>query len=326
MSSTNYPSATPQFQEPKRDNRGLIYGILIAALLGTWGYIIYDKSRTKEVIQQKDVQYAALDSSKTMVQKEYEDALLRLDGMTSSNSRLDSLVKSKDKDLEGLKSRIKTLVGKQNATAKDLNEARSLVKELNGKIDGYLAEIERLQGENQTLTQEKATLTTQKAELETNLSTTQTEKAAAEEKVNIGQTLHASTFKIAPINEKGNGKEKSTSSAKKADKFRISFDLDENMIAETGPKDLYILVTDPAGNVISEEGLQSGTFTTRKDGEKKFTNKVSVDYEQGARKNVSFDLKQTEKYVPGNYKVEVYHNGFKIGESNIALKKGGLFS
>ncbi len=27
------------------------------------------------------------------------------------------------------------------------------------------------------------------------------------------------------------GKEKSTSTAKKADKFRISFDLDENMIA-----------------------------------------------------------------------------------------------
>ncbi len=326
MSSTNYPSATPQFQEPKRDNRGLIYGILIAALLGTWGYIIYDKSRTKEVIQQKDVQYAALDSSKTLVQKEYEEALLRLDGMTSSNSRLDSLVKTKDKDLEGLKSRIKGLVGKQNATAKDLNEARSLVKELNGKIDGYLSEIERLQGENQTLTAEKATLTTQKAELETSLSTTQTEKAAAEEKVNIGQTLHASTFKISPINEKGNGKEKSTSSAKKADNLRISFDLDENMIAETGPKDLYVLVTDPAGNVISEEGLQSGTFTTRKDGEKKFTNKVSVDYEQGARKNVSFDLKQTEKYVPGNYKVEVYNNGFKIGESTITLKKGGLFS
>lgn len=326
MSSTNYPSASPQFQEPKRDNRGLIYGILIAALLGTWGYIIYDKSRTKEVIQQKDVQYAALDSSKTMVQKEYEDALLRLDAMTSSNSRLDSLVKTRDKDLDNLKSRIKGLVGKQNATAKDLSEARNLVKELNGKIDGYLQEIERLQGENQTLTQEKATLTTQKAELETNLATTQTEKAAAEEKVNIGQTLHASSFKIQPINEKNNGKEKSTSSAKKADKFRISFDLDENMITETGPKDLYVLVTDPAGNVISEEGLQSGSFTTRKDGEKKYTNKVSVDYEQGARKNVSFDLKQTEKYVPGNYKVEVYNNGFKIGESTITLKKGGLFS
>jgi hypothetical protein len=326
MSSTNFPSATPPAQEPKKDNRGLIYGVLIAALLGTWGYIIYDKSRTKEVIQQKDVQYAALDSSKNMVTKEYEDALLRLDAMTSSNTRLDSLVKSKDQELEGLKSRIKGLVNKQNATAADLKEARALITELNGKIDGYLVEIQRLQAENQQLTQDKQTLTTQKAELEQNLATTSTEKKAAEEKVDIGSTLHASNFKINAVNVKGGGKEKNTSTAKRADKFRISFDLDENLIAPSGKKDLYVVVTDPSGKVVSEQGLNSGSFTTRKDGEKQFTNKVSVDYEQGAKKSVSFDLQQTDKYVPGNYKVEVYHNGFKIGENTVALKKGGLFS
>jgi myosin heavy subunit len=326
MSSTNFPSATPPAQEPKKDNRGLIYGVLIAALLGTWGYIIYDKSRTKEVIQQKDVQYAALDSSKNMVTKEYEDALLRLDAMTSSNTRLDSLVKSKDQELEGLKGRIKNLVNKQNATAADLKEARALISELNGKIDGYLVEIQRLQAENQQLTQDKQTLTTQKAELEQNLATTSTEKKAAEEKVDIGSTLHASNFKINAVNVKGGGKEKNTSTAKRADKFRISFDLDENLIAPSGKKDLYVVVTDPSGKVVSEQGLNSGSFTTRKDGEKQFTNKVSVDYEQGAKKSVSFDLQQTDKYVPGNYKVEVYHNGFKIGENTVALKKGGLFS
>jgi TolA-binding protein len=326
MSATNFPSATPQSPSPKKDNRGLIYGVLIAALLGTWGYIIYDKSKTKEVIQQKDVQYAVLDSSKNMVQKEYEDALLRLDAMTGTNVKLDSLVKSKDKELDGMKTRIQTLVRKQNASAADIAEARSLIKQLNGKIDGYVAEIERLQGENQQLTSDKATLTTQKAELETNLATTETQKKVAEEKVDIGSTLHASNFKIAAINEKKGGKEKSTSTAKKADKFRISFDLDENMISETGQKDLYILVTDPAGKIISESGLNSGSFTTRKDGEKQFTNKVSVNYTQGERKSVSFDLKQTEKYEPGNYKVEVYNNGFKIGENTVVLKKGGLFS
>jgi myosin heavy subunit len=326
MSATNYPSASPQTPAPKKDNRGLIYGVLIAALLGTWGYIIYDKSKNKEVIQQKDVQYAALDSSKNQVQKEYEDALLRLDAMTGANTKLDSLVKTRDKELEQTKSRIKTLVSKQNATAADLAEAKSLIKELNGKIDGYVAEIERLQGENQTLTQEKNTLTTQKAELEQNLSTTTTAKQVAEEKVDIGSTLHASNFKINAINEKSGGKEKATSTAKRADKLRISFQLDENLIAPSGVKDLYILVTDPAGKLVSEQGLNSGTFSTRKDGEKQFTNKVSVNYEQGAVKPVSFDLKQTDKYQPGNYKVEVYHNGFKIGENTVVLKKGGLFS
>jgi hypothetical protein len=326
MSASNYPSASPQSPAPRKDNRGLIYGVLIAALLGTWGYIIYDKSKTKEVIQQKDVQYAALDSSKNMVQKEYDDALLRLDAMTSSNSRLDSLVKTKDKELTGIKNRINSLVKKNNASAADLAEARKLIKELNGKVDGYLQEIERLTAENQQLTKDKETLTTQKTELETNLASTTAEKVAAEEKVDIGSTLHASNFKITAINEKSGGKEKTTSSAKKADKLRISFDLDENRITPTGPKDLYVLVTDPAGKVVSEQGLNSGNFTTRTDGEKAFTNKVSVDYEQGVRKAVSFDLKQTEKYTPGAYKVEVYQNGFKIGEGTVNMKKGGLFS
>ena len=325
MSASNYPSASPT-PTPRKDNRGLIYGVLIAALLGTWGYIIYDKSKTKEVIQQKDVQYAALDSSKNMVQKEYDDALLRLDAMTSSNSRLDSLVKSKDKDLTALKGRIQSLVKKQNASAADLAEARKLIGELNGKVDGYLKEIERLQGENTQLTKDKETLTTQKTELETNLAATDAAKKAAEEKVDIGSTLHASNFKLTAINEKSGGREKSTTSAKKADKFRISFDLDENMITPTGSKDLYVIVTDPAGKVVSEQGLNSGTFTTRKDGDKAFTNKVAVDYEQGVRKAVNFDLKQTDKYTQGAYKVEVYQNGFKIGEGTTTLKKGGLFS
>ena len=30
--------------------------------------------------------------------------------------------------------------------------------------------------------------------------------------------------------------------------------------------------------------------------------------------------------LDGNYKIEVYNNGFKVGEANRPLKKGGLFS
>jgi hypothetical protein len=326
MNTSNYPSSTPPSQGPSRDNRGLIYGILIAALLGTWGYIIYDKSRTKEVLEQKDLQYATLDSSKTSIQKEYEDALLRLDGMTSTNSRLDSLVKSKDSELAGLKGRISQLVRKQDASAEDLREARSLISQLNGKIDGYLQEIERLQGENQQLTEDKRALSSEKSRLESDLTTTKSEKKAAEDLIDIGSTMNASNFNIAAVDVKGSGKEKSTTTAKKADKFRISFDLGENRIAQSGSKEIYVVVMDPSGKVVQEQGLGSGTFRTREEGDRQFTNKVSVNYTQGERKNVSFDLQQADKYVPGNYKVEAYHNGFRIGGGTVNLKKAGLFN
>ena len=72
MSYSNYPSSTSENQpanQPK-DNRKLIFGILIAALVGTWGYIIYDKSQSSKKIDQLTVQYTAADSSRSAVEAE----------------------------------------------------------------------------------------------------------------------------------------------------------------------------------------------------------------------------------------------------------------
>jgi len=324
MSASNYPSASNQSQPPKKDNRGIIYGVLIAALLGTWGYIIYDKSKTKEVIQQKDVQFASLDSVRNQLLTDYQAAEIRLDKMTSENTKLDSLVRTRDKDVADMRSRIKTLINKQNASAADLAEARKLIGQLNGKIEEYVLEIERLQGENKQLTADKEQLTVEKQQLTDTLNTKITENTDLTSKVDVGSTLNASNFHLAAINEKKSGKESETSKAKKADKLRISFDV-ENRLSVTGTKDLYVIVTNPDGVIVKEDGLGSGTVTTRNDGDKEFTNKVSIDYEQGKRKNVSFDLKQADKYKAGTYRVEVYQNGFSIGEGVVTLKKGGLF-
>ena len=70
----------------------------------------------------------------------------------------------------------------------------------------------------------------------------------------------------------------------------------------------------------------SGEFETRDEGSKVFTSKVDVNYEQGKRIPVSFNWKQDNRYSAGNYKIEIYHNGYKIGEGTKSLKKGGLFS
>ena len=41
--------------------------------------------------------------------------------------------------------------------------------------------------------------------------------------------------------------------------------------------------------------------------------------------NAKSATKQSAKFVEGEYLVEVYNNGFKIGEGKTTLKKGGLF-
>jgi hypothetical protein len=52
---------------------------------------------------------------------------------------------------------------------------------------------------------------------------------------------------------------------------------------------------------------------------------MSIQYEQGTRRNLEFPIRQ-DNFQIGDYKIEVYHNGFKIGEGVRSLKKGGLFS
>jgi hypothetical protein len=318
--STNYPDAGNYSSAPKKDNKNTIIILLAISLVGSWIYFMYAKSQATAVINEKDAQYATLDSAKNNVQKEYDDAMVRLDEMTATNNGLDSLVKTRDNELGILKSKFKSLVGKQNATSTDLAEARKLVRELNGRIDDYVKEIERLQGENIQLTADKNNLTNENKNLSNNLANTESAKKEAENKVDVGSTLHASNFNIVAINERNSGKEKSTSSARRADKFRISFNLDENRIATSGTKQLFIITKDPAGKVIKEEALASGTINTRQDGQVDFTTKLDVEYKQSEAKFVSFDLRQADKYTKGNYSIVVYQNGFKIGEGIAILK------
>jgi len=324
MTYSNAPSATPQPQSPKnrKDNRAIIYGALIVALLGTWTYIIYDKSKSSEQIAQIQGQVQQADSSKSAIQEQFNEANARLDEMTGKNAKLDSLLKRDDADISAKKNRIASILKKEHATEAELAEAHNLIAQLNGQIDGYIAEIEKLKGENLQLSQDKATVTQQRDQVQHTYDSVNVVKNNLQD---VGSTLHASNIAIAAYDEKSNGKEKETTSAKKANALKVSFQLDENRIAQTGSKDLYICITDPAGQPVSVEALGSGSFTTRDTVTRVFTVKKTVDYVQGQILPVEVSWKQNSKFQKGQYKIEIYNNGFKIGAGSVSLRKGGIF-
>ena len=103
----NTPAPGSSGSEKPRSRNGLIYGILIAALAGTWIYMLYDKNKSNETIVQQGTQIDSISSSRDALQQEYNAANARLDDLISQNSRLDSLVKTKDKELADVKARIK---------------------------------------------------------------------------------------------------------------------------------------------------------------------------------------------------------------------------
>jgi uncharacterized small protein (DUF1192 family) len=328
MANTNYPSA----ENPQNTNRpvrntnttkNILIGVLAAGLLGTWAYFLYDKNDSTKQIQVKTAEATTAMSSRDSVQLLYNDALTRLDSITGSNNNLSGQLSDRQSEITKLKNEINHIMKDKNATAADYRRAKSLIGELNSKIANLEAEVARLSGENQQLAANNTQLTQEKEVLQTNLQTTTSEKEELAKTVDVASTFSASNIQITPKNEKKNGKEKVTTTAKRVDKLVVSFDV-ENRVARSGPADLYVMVTGPDGKVISDPANGGGTLTTRNEGDRPYTTKQSIEYEQGTRKSVQFPVRQ-EHFQTGDYKIEIYQNGFKIAEGVRTLKKGGLF-
>jgi myosin heavy subunit len=323
------PSATAQRVPPKKDNRGTIIGILLFVIFGLVGYIIYDKvqdakltdslTSTEKSLAATKIDYQNLDSAKNILQAQYDIAVNKIDTLSTVNVQLNQALQQRNSDIAKKKEYIKSILSKTNASEAELKEAQQKIAELNGEIESYVTEINKLKQENQQLTTDKNNLTVEKDQLTIEKKQLSSEKKNLEEKVDVASTLSASNINITAIKMSGS-KEKTTERASKADFFRLSFVIDENRVAPSGNKQIYVVVKTPDGKTSASHG----TFKTREGSEIQYTETIPVNYEQGKVIPVSFDWKPGSEFIAGDYRIEIYNNGFKIGETVKPLKKGGF--
>jgi myosin heavy subunit len=300
--------------ESSGNSSKIIIAILVVAIIGSW---IYFNSSRSELVKQNDVKIAAIDSSLNVVKSEFIAASAKVDSLSTINTQLTGDLKTKSDEILALKSNIGSILSKKNATEKDLAQAKKLIEELNSKIAGLASDLAKAQAENKQLTAQNQDLTSQNTSLNSNLTNTTKEKERIQD---IASTLHASTFNIQPLRIKEDGSEKQTNNTRKANTLRLTFQIDRNKITPSGAQDLYVCVTGPDGKLVGD----GGSFTTREDGQRAYSNKITVQYEQNAVLPVNYDIKQSSKLAEGDYKIEVYNNGFKIGEGKTTMKKSLL--
>jgi septal ring factor EnvC (AmiA/AmiB activator) len=322
MSTTNTEvNRTESHSSPNSKN--IIIGVLVAALIILGGFLIYDHNKSGETIKTNQTEMAKVMTEKSDIQSDFDASLARLDSMKTVNADLDSKLTASNDEITKMKSEIRSILNNKNATAAQLKKARNLISQLNGKISDLESQVAMLTQENDSLKVNVATLTTDKETLTRNLDSTNVLKQNLEKKVDIASTLNASNITITPLKVKSNGKEKVKTVAKRVDKLVVIFDF-KNRIIESGMTDLYVVVIGPDGQPVTPDAATS-TFLTREDGQKVFTAKLPVTLETAKPKNVEFAFAPAKHFQEGNYKIQIYQNGFLIGEKTRELKKGGLF-
>ncbi len=108
--TTNYPSATPQSQPPKKDYKNLVIGLLAAGFLGTWGYLLWNNNHNEQEQTQQQTQVSKVTDEKGQLQKNFDDALVRLDSLTGTNNKLTSQLNEGNGQIAQLKTQIRGIL------------------------------------------------------------------------------------------------------------------------------------------------------------------------------------------------------------------------
>ena len=320
----------------------LILFLMSFIILCTWGYNTYyktkeDKRKTALTIDDSatiaKATRAIANATRDSLQKIYTATIKELDSKLDSTwNYADSLKGPLDVKLNEffkLRNEI-TAILKDKTNNADLGLAKQKINELQKRV-------EELIGRNKDVEQENKRLYAMLKQLSTNMkeSDQQALRPVVFENKNVSENTTpvnanatsnpansnaagvfiASDLRLSALMETDNNKELETNQAIQTDKLVGSF-----VVKNDNPNnnaELIVVVIQPDGQVLQKSSWESGTFNTR-EGKKIYSCKMRFDYNKGEAKRLNFSL-SSDKYMKGNYIMQIYHNGNMIGKFSRTL-------
>ncbi len=301
-----------------RSSGKIYYIIIILILLGSNGIFIYNYFTTDKKLVKTEEELFATDSVRLQVEKLLNETEDELDLYKGKNSELDAFLKEKNDSLQEYADRIQVLL-RQNRLSKDqLEEALAEIDQLRYYKRKYLNQIDSLSTAIDKLHRENSSLKQNIDQEKRKNDDLNMENIRLTNKVAIGAKLKTNSIFITGIKMRNNGKERETIKISQIEKLKISFNLEENYVTETGQKDIYLKIIGPEGATLYNEAAGSGTFKYQGT-ESLYTMKASFEFKQEGQPLNIYWAKGSD-YAAGKYKAELFCDGFLIGSSEFTLK------
>lgn len=301
-------------EEKPNPIKKIIISVVIVALFAS-NIVLFQKLQSKtEEFDESKRNIEAVKLEKDSLTHEVDRLEAEILTLQSENSELDSLIDAKDQEVREKIVYIRKLIASNNSG--DRSKAKEEIAKLKEERDNYAAQIEELKTKNNELTTKNSELSTNLSDATMKAESANKEKGILAEKVKLGSQMMAANLKIDAVSVKGS-KEKVTTKAKSAQKFRICFSIMQNLIVDKGPRNIYIRVLGPDKSVMSSN--ISNTFIY-KDKATVYSEKKQYQYD-----NKSIDMcvywdRTQEQLQKGDYTVELYDDLSLMTKSTIVLK------
>ncbi|MFM2360656.1 MAG: hypothetical protein RLY16_2649 [Bacteroidota bacterium] len=111
--------------------------------------------------------------------------------------------------------------------------------------------------------------------------------------------------------------DKETNNAAEAEKIAGHFVV-KNPSNNAITNEIMVVILQPNGRVLQNSTWETGIFYT-KEGKQLYSNKLRFDQQAGETKKLQFAI-SADKFLPGKYQVQLYHNGVMIGKTTKNLQ------
>ncbi len=281
-----------------------LVSVMIVAI-GVMGYMLHDLSKRNNLVVGKNQEVTIeKDNLKAELNTLYDD----YSGLETSNDSLNAEI---EKEKEHIQTLIQELENVQNYSYSIQQKYEKELTSLKTIMRHYVYQIDSLDQMNKQLIAENIQIKDDHNRIKNEMDEVVEKNDELETTIETASIIKSSNINVEFLNRRG----KSTQKSNRIAKIKVSFNLVENDLAESGPRRVYLRIIRPDGFAMTK----GQTFEYR---EKQMACSAYRDIiynNQDLAVVIYYDV--IESITVGKYIVELYMDKEKIGQSFFSIEK-----
>ncbi len=285
----------------------VIFLAVLAVLLALGGALLLRQMLSARY----DAQVAAIEIKN--VSQEKELLIVQLDELEERYALLSATNQEMEAQLAAERRRVNQLRAQlrgdaPSADGTSIAQYRQRIEELEAQLETYRNQLEVTESENTVLTSENSQIRESLAQITARNQQLERKTEELEEKVEKASILTISNLEGTALRERRRGDEP-TDRARRTDKIRICFTINENLVASPGNRDFFVRLINPLNQVLTTSPDNTLVF----EGETiQYSLKRTVNF-QGSSQDVCMIWDQDERFEKGYYNIVLFSEGREVG-------------
>ncbi|MAY83931.1 MAG: hypothetical protein CMP59_07340 [Flavobacteriales bacterium] len=296
----------------RNTNRALVFLLVLLSL--ALGVTLWKYFELRRTLDQQGNEIELLSDERGELESELEDMLNELDTLETDNDSMKIELAQRKTEIQELLDKVKD---KDYAIYKLKKETRTL----RTIMKGYVVTIDSLNTLNITLREENEEVRTTLSQERTKTQKLEKTNQNLSSKVALASRLDVSNVTVYGVRVKRDMTGRETDRAKRTDKIRACFTIEENRVAEMEKKDIYLRVLAPDGSILTAGETEEFKFEFN--GVKGYySDKLTIDYDRNAKEYCLDWSKPSEEYemMEGTYTLFLYAEDYEMASTKYELR------